>query len=222
MTPTPQQLLTFRLPHPDERVLPTPLNEQILMWSVYAEEKGFYFNGYVLVNGGRLIIIDPPSATPEVFDSLSALGTPELVIITNREHERESDAFRQHFGLDVAAHQLDAPLLQVRPEQTFKDNDTLAGGLLVVHVPDQKSPGESVLYRPDWSLLIVGDALIGNPPGELSLLPAAKYADRRQAVQSLKRLADINLGLEVILTGDGEPIIGDAQTRLERFLIENS
>ena len=48
---------------------------------------------------------------------------------------------------------------------------------------------------------IVGDALIGKPPGAVSLLPAEKYADITKAREGLRRLLKYNF--DSLLVGDG-------------------
>ena len=47
--------------------------------------------------------------------------------------------------------------------------------LTVVAAPG-KSPGEVALHWPERRLIVVGDACVGNPPGELSLLPVVREA----------------------------------------------
>jgi len=198
-----------------------PLLPDIWIWSVFSEEKGFYFNGYTVQTPNGLLIIDPPSATEDVLEALHQIGEPTLVVVTNRDHERTSHLFRQHFHIPVIAHELDAPLLVEKPERTFKAGDDIVGGFQVVHLDHQKSPGESALYSKSKGLLIMGDALIGHPAGALSMLPAEKYADPQRAYESLKQLADLHPGLSTLLTGDGEPILENAQDALELFFVKN-
>lgn len=202
-----------------QREVPREILEGVWMWSTFSEDKGFYFNGFAFQTSDGVVVVDPPSATPPVFDALAAIGKPVLVIVTNRDHERQSDAFRRRLGVPVAAPALDASLLKRTPEQTFADNDSLPGGFRVVHLPNQKSPGESALHLRGRRMLVVGDALIGNPPGELNMLPDGKYAVPRSAREVLAVLAQFPTGLETILTGDGEPILSNAQEVLERFFV---
>ena len=61
--------------------------------------------------------------------------------------------------------------MDVKPTRTFKDGELLPGGIWVVQLTDQKSPGESALFiQQGKGVLIVGDALIGNPSGDLSTI----------------------------------------------------
>jgi glyoxylase-like metal-dependent hydrolase (beta-lactamase superfamily II) len=193
------------------------------MWSVYSAEKGFDFNGFAIATDDGVLIVDPPSDDDAVFEAITAIDQPCLVVVTNRDHERASDAFRVHYGIPVAAHHLDASFMAVCPEQTFDEDTWLPGGFRVVHLPHQKSPGESALYQPQQGLLLVGDAVIGHPVGQLAMLPLDKYANPKSAHQALKRLADLHPGgLDTLLTGDGEPVLTHAQDALDLCLLSAS
>lgn len=206
---TPQSLQQRELPH--------LIMDDVWMWSAFSQEKGLYFNGFALYTSDGIVIIDPPSADEGVLNAIEPLGPVALVIVTNRDHERESDAFRRHFKAPVAAHQLDAPLMETPPEQTFQDGQILPDGLQVIHLSQQKSPGESALYQPDRKILILGDALLGKPAGQFSMLPEDKYADKSKALEGLKRLQTLQLPIQTILVGDGEPILSNAETALTMF-----
>jgi glyoxylase-like metal-dependent hydrolase (beta-lactamase superfamily II) len=87
----------------------------------------------------------------------------------------------------------------------------------VVHLKDQKSPGESALFIPQGKgVLIVGDALIGKPAGAVSMLPGEKYANLDKAREGLRRLLKYNF--ETLLVGDGTSIMSGAKAVVERAL----
>lgn len=201
-----------------QRECPHPILPNIWMWSVFSEEKHLYFNGYAVVAPDGVVVIDPPSATEVVLEALSRLGTLRMVLVSNRDHERESDRFRRFFQIPVAAHVLDAPLLTVPPEETFVSKDVLPGGLHALHLLHQKSPGETAFYSPTHGFMFLGDALIGKPAGQLSMLPAEKFTDRQQAFDHLKTLLQEPSPYEALLLGDGEPILAHGHEALLMFL----
>jgi glyoxylase-like metal-dependent hydrolase (beta-lactamase superfamily II) len=87
----------------------------------------------------------------------------------------------------------------------------------VIHLHDQKSPGESALFiQQGKGVLIVGDALIGPPSGGVRLLPAEKYVDYAKATEGLRRL--LKYDFDTILVGDGASIMSDAKPAVERAL----
>ncbi len=203
-----------------ERTLPHEVLDGVWMWSVFSEEKGVYFNGFALVTPKGLLIVDPPSASAEIFEALLQIAPPFMIFITNRDHERESSAFRHRFQVPTMVHALDGPLLETSPDIVYNDGDRLPGEFKVIHLPSQKSPGESALYQKERGLLLVGDALISHPANELSMLPDDKYKSSEEAYERLKILADLHPGMEAILAGDGEPILSGAQDLLEAFFLK--
>jgi glyoxylase-like metal-dependent hydrolase (beta-lactamase superfamily II) len=89
------------------------------------------------------------------------------------------------------------------------------GPFTVIGVPG-KSPGEVALHCPKRRLLIVGDALIGNPPGKVSLLREKVIDDVARLRESVEALAALEV--ETILPGDGEAILRDAHARLQELI----
>ena len=88
-----------------------------------------------------------------------------------------------------------------------------------IEIPNNKSPGETALYWPPRKTLILGDALIGDPPGELRLLPKEKYADAQRAIEGIKVL--LNLDFDILLVGDGDSILSGAKSTVEDFIHSN-
>ena len=105
------------------------------------------------------------------------------------------------FGCQLFVPDADASQMDLKPTKTFKDQELLPGGIWVVHLRDQKSPGESALFiQQGRGVLIVGDALIGKPAGAVTMLPAEKYVDAVKAKEGLRRLLRYNF--DSILVGD--------------------
>ena len=78
-----------------------------------------------------------------------------------------------------------------------------------------KSPGEVALLWRDRGILIVGDAIIGNPPGRCGLLPERVMDDPARLRSSLRAFLDLDF--DTLLVGDGESILRDAKARLEEL-----
>jgi glyoxylase-like metal-dependent hydrolase (beta-lactamase superfamily II) len=79
-----------------------------------------------------------------------------------------------------------------------------------------KSPGEVALRWPARRILFVGDAVIGNPPGRLSLLPEAKLDDPVRLRASVRALSEMDV--DTILTGDGVSILTGAKAALQALV----
>ncbi|MFY9268111.1 MAG: hypothetical protein WAO55_00010 [Candidatus Manganitrophaceae bacterium] len=189
----------------------------IEMWSWYSEEKGMNFNGYLIETGKERILIDPPPMTIDDKQDLSINGV-RGVVLTNRDHTRDAMECRLLLNTKIWVPKADAAEMgSITVDHTYQDGDLLPAGLKVIAISDGKSPGESALYLPrEGGVMILGDALIGQPDGTLSLLPSDKYADFRKAKEGIRRLLDYDF--EVVLVGDGKPILSGGKKAVEAFL----
>lgn len=186
-------------------------------WSWFSEEKQLDFNGLFLVVGEHKILIDPPPMAGEDQAFIRRNGPVDYLIVTNRDHAREAGPCQGNFGCQLFVPEADAVQMDLKPTKTFRDQELLPGGIWVVHLTDQKSPGESALFiQLGKGILIVGDALIGKPAGALSMLPTEKYADAAKAKEGLRRLLKYNF--DAILVGDGTSILTGAKQAVERAL----
>jgi glyoxylase-like metal-dependent hydrolase (beta-lactamase superfamily II) len=188
----------------------------IWQWSWFSEEKKLDFNGVMLAVGEHRILVDPPPMTPEA--RAEARRAPlDYIIVTNRDHERETAGYQKDFGCQVLVPAADAGEMSIKADRTYKDGELLPGGIWVIQLQDQKSKGESALFlQQGKGVLILGDALIGKPPGALSLLPAEKYADPVKAKEGLRRL--LKYHFDTVLCGDGVSILTGAKAVVERLL----
>jgi glyoxylase-like metal-dependent hydrolase (beta-lactamase superfamily II) len=153
--------------------------------------------------------------TAEASTFIRRQGQLDYIIVTNRDHAREAGACQSDFRCQLQVPDVDAPQMDLKPSKTFKDGELLPGGLWVIHLQDQKSPGESALFlQQGKGVLIVGDALIGKPPGALSLLSPEKYADAAKAKAGLRRL--LKYQFDAVLVGDGTSILTGAKAVVEQ------
>ena len=153
-----------------------------------------------------------------MLDELAKQGVGRI-LITNRNHVRAANAVRERTGAPVAIHPADAAYAREQGAQIDAELEVgeLVGCWRVVGVPG-KSPGEVVFHDADRGLLIVGDAVIGNPPGRLSLLPERVMDDPAQLRASLRRLLDLDF--DTVLVGDGVAIREGGRERLSELIAE--
>lgn len=78
---------------------------------------------------------------------------------------RASDELRRRFSVPVAIHEEEAPLLQVRCEETFQDGARLCGAFEAVRFHDLKSPAECAFFWRERGALFIGDLVTGLPSG---------------------------------------------------------
>lgn len=194
-----------------------PILPGIATWSWFSEEKQLNFNGHLLDVGEHRILVDPPPLSDDDLSKLSNAGQVDYILLTNRDHQRESAAYKDALNTRVYVPQADAPEMSVTPDKTFVDGELLPGGIWVVHLSNQKSSGESALFiQQGRGILIVGDALLGKPEGSVSMLPAEKYADPAKAREGLRRLLKYNF--DSLLVGDGTSILTGAKAVVTKAL----
>lgn len=189
----------------------------IQQWSWFSQEKQIDFNGLLLTANDHCVLVDPPPM--ETADRTEILKGPpvDYVLLTNRDHVREAEACRRDFKAKVYAPAVDAPLMGFPIDKTFHDGELLPGGIWVIHLSDMKSPGESALFLDRGKgYVILGDALIGKPAGQLNLLSAEKFADVTKARQGLTRL--LNYNFDTVLVGDGVSILTGGKEAVRRAL----
>ena len=196
--------------------------KDIYTWSVFSEEKELNFNGYFISTQHPLfgnMVIDPPPVSDLDLTQMETLGSVQQILITNRNHIRWSRELQEKFDAEIRMNSADAQSEDMISEHNFGDGDMLAGFLKAVVIPDNKSPGETALYWEEKKILFLGDALIGKPPGEVSLLSPEKYADIEKARAGIKVLDPLNFNS--VLMGDGEPILTSGKKAIVRFLDQN-
>jgi glyoxylase-like metal-dependent hydrolase (beta-lactamase superfamily II) len=186
-------------------------------WSWFSDEKQLNFNGHLVIEGSDRVLIDPPPMIEADRADIERRGGVTAIVLTNRDHVRESAACQRSYGAPVWVPAADTAWIDVRFDRTYEDATRVPGGLVVIRVPDSKSPGESALWSAGKRALIVGDAVIGKPPGALGMLPDDKFADPAKARAGLRVLLDARYDYDAVLVGDGVSIPTGGHAVLERL-----
>ena len=188
------------------------------IWGKLSERHGYDFNGTFVRHASGNLCIDPVEPDAETLAELGELGVAR-VLITNRNHVRAANAVRERTGARVAIHPADAD--HAREQGAQLDTELSAGervGPFTVVAMPGKSPGEVALFDPARRILIVGDAVVGNPPGKLALLSERVMDDPALLRESLRRA--LELDFDAIVVGDGVPILSGARDRLHELVSE--
>jgi len=192
--------------------------EGIYTWSWFSQEKQIPFNGFYVRSEEAAVIVDPPPYGGDDLAEMERLGAPVAILLTNVHHGRRSAELAEHFGIPIRLHESDAAGASVKVTSTFKDGDVLEGGLVAVHVPHAKSPGETAFHHQASGALIVGDAIIGKPAGQVRLLPAEKFPDAEKALLGVRRLLEVPFS--ALLLGDGESLVEGGHDAIRKYLAE--
>ena len=188
----------------------------ILLWPWLSERHGYDFNGTLVLHGDGNLCIDPVEPPDEVLERLAKEGVSRI-LLTNRNHARAANRVRERTGARTSIHPADAEY--ARGQGAVVDAELAigesVGPFTVVGVPG-KSPGEIAFHDPVRRLLVVGDAVIGNPPGRLSLLRERVMDDPARLRASVRRL--LELDFDAILVGDGVSIRSGAREQLAELV----
>ena len=188
----------------------------IWTWSWLSPPHGYDFNGHLVLHPGGNVCIDPVELTEAAAAKLVEAGVATIAI-TNRNHVRAANEVRRLTGARTLIHLADEAYARAQGaviDGALAPGDAI-GPLRVVGVPG-KSPGEVAFLWPERALLVVGDALIGNPPGALSLLREKVLDDPSRLRASVRDLLDRDF--DVVLVGDGVSILAAAQEKLKELV----
>jgi glyoxylase-like metal-dependent hydrolase (beta-lactamase superfamily II) len=189
----------------------------IFTWQWFSEPHNYNFNGHFIRHAGGNLCVDPVEPSDDDLAEMARQGVARI-LITNRNHSRAANKIRARTGARTAIHPADWP--HARSEGAELDDELKigekAGPFVVVGAPG-KSLGEVVLHWPERNVLLVGDAVVGDPPGKCKLLPDKVVDDPARLRDTAREL--LSLDFHILLVGDGVPILQSAQERL-RELVE--
>ncbi len=188
----------------------------ILRWTWFSEPHGYNFNGHLVRDPGGNVCIDPVEPTGDDLAALVREGVA-WIVLTNRNHSRAANRVRASTGAQTVIHAKDAD--HARSQETELDDALEVGatiGPLEVVDASGKSPGEVALLWRDRGILIVGDAIIGNPPGQCGLLPERVMDDPARLRTNVRAFLDLDF--DTLLVGDGEAILRDAKARVKELV----
>ena len=188
----------------------------IFAWAWFSEPHGYDFNGHLVRHADGNLCIDPVQPTDACLAEIARMGATKI-LLTNRNHSRAANLVRERTGAKTLIHPDDAA--HARSQGAEIDGPLTAGETVgpftIVAVPG-KSPGEVAFHWPERKLLIVGDAVIGNPPGQCGLLREKVMDDPARLRQSVRQL--LGLDFDVVLFGDGASILHDAKLRMQALV----
>lgn len=190
--------------------------DDIRTWSWFSTPHGYNFNGYLVAHPQGNICIDPVEASASELEEITR-ARPTRILLTNRNHVRAANRVRERTGAPIAIHPADAA--HALSQGAVVDHELRVGervGPLVVIAVPGKSPGEVALHWPERKTLIVGDAVVGNPPGRCDLLREQVMDEPARLRESVRRL--LALDFDTLLVGDGVAILSHASERLRELV----
>jgi len=188
----------------------------IFTWPWFSEPHEYNFNGHFIKHADGNLCVDPVEPSDEDLAEMARQGVARI-LITNRNHSRAANKIRERTGARTAIPPADAA--HARKEGAELDDELKSGdkvGPFVVVGAPGKSLGEVVLHWPERKILLVGDAVVGDPPGKCKLLPDKVVDDPLRLRDSARGL--LALDFDILLVGDGVPILDSANERLRELV----
>jgi glyoxylase-like metal-dependent hydrolase (beta-lactamase superfamily II) len=197
----------------------------IFTWGSTYADRPWDLSGYAITLDECTVLVDPPAPEEDDWPSFDVIKPIAKIVLTNRDHVRDIELFRRRFDARLVAGADEvSQLTPVTIDEAVREGDLIAGALRVIHLPG-KSAGEIGLYfdpahhavsREMGGILLLGDAIIGNPPGALSLIPEPKLDDSLKLKRSLRKLRDYDF--DVLLLCDGQSMLSGAKLKVAEFL----
>ena len=197
----------------------------IFTWGSTYADRPWDLNGYAIRLDGCTVLVDPPAPGEDDWPGFDVLKPITKIVLTNRDHVRDAELFQTRYGARlVAGAEEVAQLAPIAIDEAVREGDLIAGALRVIHLPG-KSAGEIGLYfdpahhavsRELGGILLLGDAIIGHPPGALGLIPEPKLDDPSKLKRSLRKLLDYDF--DVLLLCDGQPVLRGGKPKVAEFL----
>ena len=183
--------------------------EQILPglwhWTAFRDTIGRDVHSYLHEPSGTVLDpMVPPGGLEELGDR-----RVERVVLTNRHHLRDADAYRERFGCTVLAHEAGLHDLPGFAEG-FAFGDELAPGVRALEVGVLTPEETAIRLDAGEGALAFADCVIRGRDGQLGFVPDSLLGDDPDAVKDGLRRAFGRLAreqrFEAILMAHGEPV----------------
>lgn len=184
-------------------------------WSLFDEERNLDFHAVLWVRPEGNVIIDPLPLSKHDARHLRKLGGVAMIVVTNADHIRISEALAIETGAELVAAAAEQDAIPFECDRLLADNEEIVPGLRALLLAGSKTPGEIALLL-DGSTLITGDLVRAHAGGRLDLLPDPRLTDRDAAIGAVKRLAALP-DVTAVLVGDGWPVFREGGALLREL-----
>jgi glyoxylase-like metal-dependent hydrolase (beta-lactamase superfamily II) len=189
-----------------EEILPGLFHYQI-----FDERIEFQSDAYALVDGRRVVLIDP---LPLKGAALGALGAPEAVLLAAPAHQRSAWTVRRRTGASVHAPRgagLDEPA-----DVLFGDGERLPGGVRALHAPGPAEAHYVFYLAAGPGVLFLTDLILREPSGRIRFVADSNMSDPARARRSARLLLEYRF--DVLCFGHGRPVPSKGRAALEELL----
>ncbi len=169
-------------------------------------------DSFVVVHQGDVVLVDPVPLEPAL---LLRLGKLKAIVVAAASHQRSAWRLRRETGAKVHA-PVEASGLDETPDMTFRDGDTLPGGLQAIRAPGPSSAHYVLHLATSPGALLCSDLVINDSGRGLEYLPDKYQEDPAGSRDSARRL--LELKFEVLGFGHGQPILKGGRDALRALV----
>ena len=189
----------------------------LFCWSQFDEDRDIDFHSYLWVRDKGNIVFDPLPLTSHDKNHLNSLGNVSHIIISNSDHIRSAEELASETGAQIWGPAAEKESFPIECSRWLGESKGLVEGLDVYCLSGSKTDGE-LAFVVEGETLIAGDLIRAHSGGKLCMLPEGKLINLDEAIDSVKKLADIK-GVKAILPGDGWPVFRDGEKVMSELVV---
>ncbi len=177
----------------------------------------FESDGYVVVEKGRAVLIDP---LPMKERDLKKLGTVEAICLTASCHERAARRYHESFNVPVYAPRRAVDFVETTPDRWYGLGARLPGGLKAVHSPGPTDAHYSLFLARGGGVVFCADLLTNVGRRGLAFVSGEYQDEPKRTRVSVRRLLD--LPFRVLCSNHGAPVTTGAKKAIRRALAKDA
>jgi hypothetical protein len=184
-------------------------------WSCFNPTRNIDFNGFAWIHPEGNILIDPVALSNHDWNHLESLGGVLWIVLTNSDHLRSAKEIASQTYAKIAGPVGEKENFPIACDRWLSDGEEVVPGLKVMEMQGSKTPGELALLLEETTL-ITGDLVRSPRAGSLTILPDDKLLNKKEAIASVHRLAQLPK-VEAVLVGDGWSIFREGRQSLQEL-----
>jgi glyoxylase-like metal-dependent hydrolase (beta-lactamase superfamily II) len=189
----------------------------VYRFTMHDDRIDFESDGYVVVEKGRAVLIDPLPMRPR---DLKKLGEVEAICLTASCHERAAKRYHESFNVPVYAPRRAVDFEGTKPDRWYGPGASLPGGLKAVHSPGPTDAHYSLYLLRGGGVVFCADLLTNVGSRGLAFV-AGEYQDEPKRTRvSVRRL--LKLPFRVLCPNHGKPVTTGAKKAVRQALAHDA
>lgn len=189
----------------------------VYRFTMHDDRIDFESDGYVVVEKGRAILIDPLPMKPR---DLQKLGAVEAICLTASCHERAARRYQDSFNVPVYAPRRAVDFVETRPDRRYGPGARLPGGLKAVHSPGPTDAHYSLYLKRGGGVVFCADLLTNVGSRGLAFVSGEYQDDPKRTRVSVRRL--LALPFKALCPNHGRPVTTGAKKAIRQALAKDA